>query len=57
MKTEKGWAITGTFGLYCGWWFRRKDAIFWHCKNLGQTWEECKKKGDRVIKVTIVPEG
>ena len=47
------WAIVGVHGLYEGQWQRRRDAIQTHTRDLGKTWDECRNKGDRAIKVTI----
>lgn len=52
---EYGWAILSEYGLYIGWWFTRSEAIKNHSKALGRTWEQCKKNGDRVIKIIIYP--
>ncbi len=51
---QKGWAIVGNYGLYTGWWFTRKEAIADHCQTLGKTWQECRRKNDRAVKVEIV---
>lgn len=51
--TQKGWAICGVYGLYTGWWFTRKNAIHQHCEETGKTWKECRKRGDRAVKVEI----
>ena len=29
----------------------RQDAIIYHCKLKKSTWEECRKNGDRAVKV------
>ncbi len=50
---ETGWAIKGKRGLYVGWWLLRKDAVNYHCKNLGHNWRKCKARGDRAVRVTI----
>lgn len=50
---QKGWAITGIYGLYTGWWFTRKEAIDKHTTALGKTWPTCKKKGDKAVKVKV----
>lgn len=49
------WFIVGTYGFYIGGSFTRKNAIEQHCRELWQTWEYCKKKGDRVIKCKVTP--
>lgn len=51
--TQKGWAITGIYGLYSGWNFTRKDAITTHCCALGRTWAYCRKTGDKCVKIEI----
>jgi hypothetical protein len=50
---EQGWAIKGIYGFYTGWCITRKEAIEYHCKALGYTWEQCKKKGDSAVKIII----
>lgn len=65
-KTEKMWAVVGCCGLYTGTWLTRKDAIRFHSvtKRLGigdewskgtvkKAWKDCKKSGDRVVKVEV----
>lgn len=52
---EFGWAIQGEFGLYTGWWLTRKEAIQTHTGDVGKSWKECRKKGDRVVKILIYP--
>ncbi len=54
-KSEIYWAITGEFGLYIGVWRTRIEAIIAHADSLGKTWQECRKKGDRAIKVIVAP--
>ena len=53
----KGWAIKGDFfgkgNFYIGWWLTRSEAIRGHCKDTDKTWEDCKKYGDRVVKIII----
>ncbi len=49
------WAITGKHGVYVGTWFRRKDAIVDHCEMLGKCWKTCRRKGDRAVKVKVIP--
>ena len=50
----KGWAmISKNFGFYCGWWLTRREAIEEHCELKLESWEECRKNGDRVVKITI----
>ncbi len=48
------WAIAGSFGLYTGQCFTRKDAIEDHCEEKGKSWEICKRHGDRAVKVIIL---
>lgn len=52
-EQAKGWAIIGAHGLYTGWWQRRHEAIDAHCEALGKSWDYCKAKGDRVVKIKI----
>jgi len=47
------WAVIGNCGLYVDFAYTRKDMIENHCSSLGRTWEYCRKKGDRCIKVTV----
>jgi len=53
--TATRWAIAGDCGryLYVGQCLTRKDAIREHCIALGKFWPECRRKGDRAVKVTI----
>ena len=55
MKGEIMWAIYGNYGLYTGTALIKTDMIKKHCKELGMSWYECRKKGDRAIKVKITP--
>lgn len=50
---KTGWAIAGVYGLYTGWWFTRKDAIWFHTEALEKSWEDCKAKGDYAVKIKI----
>ena len=52
-KEQTGWAIIGEYGLYTGWWLTRSEAIKAHCKMLKGSWEYCKRKNDRAIKIKI----
>ncbi len=54
-KDKTYWAITGKFGLYAGTWFLRKNAIRSHIRQLGKEWKYCYRKGDRAIKVKVIP--
>lgn len=54
MAKETRWVIIGRCGLYIGQWLRRRDAIYYHCKDKGENWIECKKNGDKAIKATII---
>lgn len=51
---ENGYAIKGRYGLYEGWWHRRRDAVAQHTRDKGKSWAECYKAGDRVVKVLLV---
>ena len=54
---EFEWAIFGNlYGLYYGTWRTRHEAIVAHADALGISWQECRKKGDRAIKVLVIPE-
>jgi hypothetical protein len=50
---EKGWAIAGVYGLYTGWWLTRKEAIKAHCRGRCMTWQQCRRKKDRAVKIEI----
>lgn len=53
-STQKvGYAIKGTHGFYTGWWLSKKDAIRVHTKEKVSNWSECRKLGDRCVKVII----
>lgn len=52
-KKTTMWAIAGIRGLYTGTWHLRKDAITYHCEALEKSWEYCKKKGDKAVRVII----
>ena len=55
-KEEIMWAIHGTHGLYVGTDYTRKGMIRTHMADLGyMDWQECRKKGDRAIKVIVIP--
>ena len=64
-KSEIRWVIVGKHGLYVGQWLTRKDAIYDHVRALYgfnyflhdaimKQWKECRAKGDRAIKATVV---
>lgn len=56
IKPEKMWAIWNkNFGFYIGTWLSREEAIHYHVesKTAGATWEFCKSRGDRCIRVEI----
>jgi hypothetical protein len=56
IKPEKMWAIYNpSFGFYIGTWLSRQEAIHYHVENKTKnaTWEFCKKRGDRCIRVEI----
>lgn len=69
MKTETGWAIASSHGLYTGWHPIRREMIAKHLSclydtnsftlsgKLSQTqaelWRKCQRKGDRAVKVRI----
>ena len=53
IKPETGWAIYGRYGFYTNWWLLRNSAIKEHCEAKGMTWKQCRKNGDRCIKIEI----
>lgn len=53
LKLAVGWSITGEHGMYEGFWFTRNTAIDYHIKAKGMTWAECKRRGDRAIKILL----
>jgi hypothetical protein len=50
---ERGFAIKGVHGLYVGWNYHRGCMVSEHCNAKGKTWKQCKKNGDKVIKIEI----
>lgn len=66
-RSESGWAIVGTHGIYTGWRQTRRDAIDDHVSDLyGATgwdrelneeqrsaWRKCRHNGDRAVKIKI----
>ncbi len=59
-KPEKMWAISmqwedGRTLLYCDTAMTRSDMISKHCSALGKTWKQCRRNGDRAIKVMVKP--
>jgi hypothetical protein len=62
---EERWAIVGKNGMYTGAELTRRDAISRHVEALylvprmisrEGAWAECKKRGDKAIKVRILYE-
>ena len=53
-KWQTMWMVRGTYGLYSGAHFTRKDAMRDHSERTGQPWKELAKNGDRVIKVVVL---
>ena len=55
--SETMWAILGICDgkpmLYIGTWILRSDAILNHSMMQGRTWPECRRKGDRAVKVRV----
>ena len=50
------WAVHGVHGLYVGTAYTRKQMKETHMSDLGYTdWRDCQKKGDRCIKVKVIP--
>lgn len=57
---ETMWAImgqwdTGRVFLYTGTWLTRHEAICAHTFNGKLKWSVCRARGDRAIKVSVVP--
>lgn len=58
-KTETLWAIMGRWSnsrdpfLFRGTFRTRRDAIADHCHQLGRTWKQRRRAGDRAVRVTI----
>ena len=50
---ENVWTIM-RYGFYNGWWLLRRDTIEAHCAALGKTWNQCKKEGDKAVKIQII---
>ena len=53
VNVQAGWAIAGECGLYVDWRLTRRDMIEAHTSVLGCTWDECKYRGDRAVKILI----
>jgi hypothetical protein len=67
IKPENGWAIAGDCGFYTGWFLTRSSAIADHVQAIygysernsklsaqqEAAWQECRRKGDRAVKITI----
>lgn len=52
---EAFWAIYNPeFGLYTDTALTRKEMILRHCASIGSEWSECRKRGDRAVKVKII---
>lgn len=55
-KPEKMYAVWNSkIGFYVGTRLTSKAMIEEHTKDVRMTWEDCKKSGDKVIPVLIVP--
>jgi len=55
------WAIVGLFDpdlreLYVGTFTTRRGMQAIHARDLGKSWGECYRQGDRAVKVTIAYE-
>lgn len=50
---EIRWGIIGDLGLYIGQCLTRKEMIKEHIEDIGITWKEAKKKGDKAVKLKI----
>jgi hypothetical protein len=53
-----GWAMKnihegGEEGFYVGFYLTREDAILDHCPDMKKSWDICKKRGDRVVRVCM----
>ena len=56
IKPAIRWVIANkASGLYVGACLTRGAAIAEHCRDLGQTWDYCKRKGDIAIKCKVTP--
>ena len=60
LKPEKMWAIMGQWDrgspfIYIGTWLTKNHAIAVHTREMGKNWTDCKKDGDRAIKVLVTP--
>lgn len=67
VRTERGWAVAGDFGLYMGWHISRTAAIRDHVVEkfgIGErtgrltaaqkrAWARCRKDGGRAVKVEL----
>jgi ribosomal protein S3 len=54
MRSEDMWAVwNDDFGFYVDTRLNQKDMIEKHTSDLGMTWEECKRAGDKVVRVVI----
>lgn len=51
----KMWAVLGTHGLYVDTAYTRKDMIRQHVSALGHDWDYHKRKGDKLVRVLVVP--
>ena len=59
MTAETVWAIKHTRewqGFYSGTYLLRKDAIEDHVRQIGGTWKQHYRKGDRAVRVTVTDE-
>jgi hypothetical protein len=54
-RSELMWVIYGNHGLYTDTALTRKEMIEKHCAALGQTWDYCRERGDRAVKVWVMP--
>jgi hypothetical protein len=50
---ERWWAIKDRNGYLRDPGRTRREVVRAHCKALGQTWDECRRAGDRAVKVEI----
>lgn len=65
MMTAEMWAITGDCRMslsanarpgrffYTGTYMTRRDAIDYHCRDLGAKWADRRRRGDRAVRVQV----
>jgi hypothetical protein len=50
---ERGWSIKVRNRSLWEYGRTRREVVRAHCKALGETWDECRRAGDRAVKVEI----